>query len=135
MRLPFPWAGLWIFCPGAPHCARECKRHGVEGRIIFVQSNLLDSFPEKACFDFILCNPPYVALDECDTLPTEVRDYEPHEALFGGTSGMDVYVRLIPEVLSRLVPGGWLLLELGAGQAQQVSKLARARPLPADDTE
>jgi release factor glutamine methyltransferase len=104
--------------------AREnATRHGVARRILFVQSNLLDGFPQKPCFDFVLCNPPYVALDECDSLPSEVKNHEPHEALFGGVSGLDVYRRLVPEVTSRLSVGGYFLLEIGAGQAQQVGQL------------
>jgi release factor glutamine methyltransferase len=104
--------------------AREnANRHGVAKRILFVHSNLFDCFPTSPCLDFVLCNPPYVALDECDSLPCEVRNYEPHEALFGGASGLDIYRRLIPEVTSRLTAGGWLLLEIGAGQAQQVGQL------------
>ena len=108
---------------GALKIAREnAKRHGVENRIRFVQSDLLECFAQKACLDFIFCNPPYVALDEYDSLPTEVKNHEPHGALFGGASGLDVYRRLIPETVARLMAGGYLLLEVGAGQAQQVGQ-------------
>lgn len=101
--------------------AREnAKRHGVDHCIRFVQSDLLECFPEEPCFDFILCNPPYVALDEYDSLPTEVKNHEPHEALFGGADGLELYRRLIPQASVRLVAGGYLLLEVGAGQAEQV---------------
>ena len=101
----------------------NAKRHGVEGRIVFARSDLLACFPEKPCLDFVFCNPPYIAMDEYDSLPSEVKNHEPHRALFGGKSGFDIYRRLIPEVSSRLVDGGYLLLELGAGQAQQVRRL------------
>ena len=104
--------------------AREnARRHGVDKRIQLIRSNLLDCFPRTQAFDYMFCNPPYVALKDCDSLPSEVRDYEPHLALFGGESGMQVYQALIPEVPSRLVSGGYLLLELGAGQAEPVRKL------------
>jgi release factor glutamine methyltransferase len=108
---------------------KNAHRHGVAERILFVQSNLLDCFPHKPCLDFVLCNPPYVALDECDSLPSEVRDHEPHEALFGGASGLEVYQRLVPEVSSRLSAGGYLLLEIGAGQAQPVGQLVESAGL------
>jgi release factor glutamine methyltransferase len=98
-------------------------RHSVAGRILCIQADLLDCFPRKSCFDFILCNPPYIPLGEYDSLPPEVRDHEPQAALLGGESGLDVYRRLVPEVASRLVPGGYLLLELGAGQAQRVAPM------------
>jgi release factor glutamine methyltransferase len=98
-------------------------RHGVANRIQFVRADLLDCFAPNACFDFILSNPPYVPLEECDNLPSGVRDYEPHTALFGGPSGMEICRRLIPEVSSRLRSGGYLLLEAGVGQAEQVGSL------------
>jgi release factor glutamine methyltransferase len=101
----------------------NAKRHGVENRIRFVQSDLFECFPQKPCLDFVLCNPPYVALDEYDSLPTEVKNHEPHEALFGGASGLDVYGRLVPEAAARLVAGGFLLLEVGVGQAPQVGQI------------
>ena len=99
--------------------------HGVAERLSFVQSDLLECFPRTPCFNFILCNPPYIATGECDSLPSEVRDHEPHEALFGGESGLEVYHRLIPEVSSRLFAGGYLLLEAGIGQAQQIGRLIK----------
>jgi release factor glutamine methyltransferase len=101
----------------------NAKRHGVENRIGFVQSNLLECFAQTPCLDFVFCNPPYVALDEYDNLPTEVKNHEPHEALFGGANGLDMYRRLVPEAAVRVVTGGYLLLEVGVGQASQVGQL------------
>ncbi len=104
--------------------AREnAERNRVAERILFVQADLLECFAWKPLFDFILCNPPYIPLGEYDRLPPEVRDHEPHNALFGGESGLEVYDRLIPEVSSRLASGGYLLLEVGAGQADGVGHL------------
>jgi len=101
--------------------AREnAIRHGVVDRIHLVQADLLNCFPPESLFDLILCNPPYVAFKEYDSLPHNVKDYEPHTALFGGESGVEVYDRLAPEIASRLVPGGYCLLELGMGQASYV---------------
>jgi len=98
-------------------------RHDVSERLQLVRANLLDCFLPKHCFDLILCNPPYIPLDDYGSLPFEVRDHEPQEALFAGESGLEIYHRLIPEGLSRLVPGGYLLVELGADQADSVSKI------------
>ena len=104
--------------------AREnARRHGVADRIRFVRSDFLACFPEKPCLDFVLCNPPYVALDDYDSLPPEVKNHEPHEALFGGPSGMDAVRRLVPEAAARLAAGGSLLLEAGAGQAERIARL------------
>jgi release factor glutamine methyltransferase len=101
----------------------NAKRHGVESRVGFVQSDLLECFAQKPCLHFVFCNPPYVALDEYDNLPTEVKNHEPHEALFGGADGLDMYRRLVPEAAVRMVTGGYLLLEVGIGQASQVGQL------------
>jgi len=107
----------------------NAARHGVAGRIQWIQADLLECFPPTPRFDMIVCNPPYVPLAEYDSLPSDVRDYEPHKALFGGRSGLEVYGRLIPEVSSRLASGGCLLLELGAGQADEIRKLVESEGL------
>ena len=51
--------------------------------------------PRPRSFDLIVSNPPYVALSDAATLPREVRDHEPHAALFAGESGLDFYAPLI----------------------------------------
>jgi release factor glutamine methyltransferase len=97
---------------------RNAARHGVAERIHMIRSNLLDCFPYHPRFDLVLCNPPYVALKDYDSLPSDVRDHEPHLALFGGATGLELYRELIPEIPQRLAVGGYLLLELGAGQGR-----------------
>jgi release factor glutamine methyltransferase len=110
--------------------AREnAVRHGVADRIQFIRGDLLECFLAAPRFDFILSNPPYVALQECDNLPPDVRNFEPHLALFGGESGLEIYSRLIPGVPSHLVPEGYLLVESGAGQAEQIREIAESAGL------
>ena len=70
-------------------------------------------------YDLILCNPPYIAIDE--TLPPDVARYEPRSALFAGTDGLDDY-RAIAALL-RLPAGGVACLEIGATQAASVGTL------------
>ena len=101
----------------------NAMRHKVSERIQCVRADLLDCFPRKPAFDLILSNPPYVTLQECDTLPSSVKDYEPNLALFGGPDGLEFYRRLIPEALPRLNHGGYLLFEAGAGQADRISRI------------
>jgi release factor glutamine methyltransferase len=110
---------------------RNAARHRTCVR--FIQSDLLECFPARPCLDFILSNPPYVALEECDTLPSEVRNYEPHDALFGGDSGMEVYRRVIPEAPSRLRMGGFLVVEAGAGQSKRIGKLMEGAGLALEE--
>ena len=88
--------------------------------IRFVESDLLTALPAET-FDLILSNPPYVPAT--DQLESQVRDYEPHSALFAGPSGLDVYRRLIPQARAALVPGGWLLMEIGYGQQPSLTQL------------
>ncbi len=71
-------------------------------------------------FDLIVSNPPYVPSADLAELPREVRDFDPRLALDGGVDGLDAYRRVIPESRSLLSGGGWLLVEIGAGQAADV---------------
>jgi release factor glutamine methyltransferase len=87
-----------------------------------VQADLLSCFADSV-FDCVVSNPPYVALTDCEGMQREVRDFEPHLALFAGSDGLDVYRRLIPQAWRVLKPGGLLALEFGMGQADAVTML------------
>jgi release factor glutamine methyltransferase len=71
-------------------------------------------------FDLIVSNPPYIPTADLPGLQPEVRDYEPRGALDGGIDGLDLYRFIIPEAPGYLNSGGWLLLEMGIGQASDV---------------
>ncbi len=73
--------------------------------------------------EVIVSNPPYVAERDLDSLPEEVRTFEPARALFAGPDGLRVIRALLPEATASLRPGGWLVMEIGAGQADAVSRL------------
>ena len=92
---------------------------------------LLETLPR---LDFIISNPPYISDAQYGSLPTSVRDYEPRDALFGGESGLEVYRRLIPEISSRLFEGGYLLIEAGLGQAQEIGRLVEKSRLSLQST-
>lgn len=77
-------------------------------------------------FDLVVSNPPYVPARDKDTLQREVRDYEPEIALYGGDDGLDIYRRLIPEAARLLVPGGWLVLEIGCALSESVRSMLTA---------
>jgi len=63
----------------------------------------------------IVSNPPYVPLAQRDGLQREVRDFEPHAALFAGPTGFEIYSRIVADAPRVLRPGGWLIMELGFG--------------------
>ena len=74
-------------------------------------------------FDFILSNPPYVSRAETSRLQREVREHEPHVALFAEDDGLSAYRQLIPSAGRLLRPGGYLLMEIGFGLEERVLSL------------
>jgi release factor glutamine methyltransferase len=73
-------------------------------------------------YDLILCNPPYVETN-ADLAP-QVRDFEPHSALYSGDDGLKDYHILIPQIPALLNKGGVAIFELGMGQAKAVQNMA-----------
>src|SRR5208283_5019743 len=71
----------------------------------------------------IVSNPPYVPLAQRDGLQREVRDFEPHTALFAGPTGFEIYRRIVADAPRVLRPGGWLVMELGFGCEASVRKM------------
>lgn len=98
----------------------NARDHGVEGRMRFAASDLLTAVQGET-FHAIVSNPPYIASSEL--LEAQVRDYEPHTALFAGATGLEVYARLIPQAREALIAGGWLMLEIGHGQRDALEAL------------
>ena len=94
-------------------------------RVGCVAADLAAAFRAGA-FDLVVANPPYVSDAELDTLDPEVRDHEPRAALGGGPDGLVVIRRLIAEVPHALAAGGWLVMEIGAGQSGAVAELVAA---------
>ena len=94
---------------------------------VFPQFFHQEGAAEAPLFDLIVSNPPYVARDAAGSLPVEVHDYEPHEALFGGATGVEIYARLIAQASGALRAGGVLVLELGYDSLAHVQALL-ARP-------
>jgi release factor glutamine methyltransferase len=77
-------------------------------------------------FDLVVSNPPYVAHGDIETLPAEVRSFDPHLALDGGADGLAAYRVLAADAQRLLAPTGVLVMELGAGQSGPVSALFAA---------
>jgi len=118
--------------------ARNAELHGVSDRIVFLQGNLCEPLASNgSCgIGLIVSNPPYVPTAVVETLEPEVKDHEPHEALDGGPEGLRVIRGLIPQAASVVGAGGWIVLELGEGQADSVRHLiARSATLRADSVE
>ena len=90
-------------------------------RVSFVAGNLTEPF--SGTFDMIVSNPPYIAESDLAVLPDDVKCFEPMRALAGGDEGLFFHQALIHAGDKRLRSGGWLLMEIGAGQAGRVSEL------------
>jgi release factor glutamine methyltransferase len=118
----------------------NAKQLGLMHRVRFLRSDLLDALqPELAAgqrfdawglqrnrsqaWDAIVSNPPYVAQTDAPTLQPEVRDHEPHLALFAGDHGLAIYRRLIPQAHAALLPHGLLAMEIGFGQRDALTNL------------
>ncbi len=102
--------------------AENAKRNGVAERIRFLESDLLTAVAGEH-FDAIVSNPPYIANSERTSLPAEVRDHEPAQALFSGPTGLEVFERLIQQSKNCLKTGSWLIVEMGQGQQGAVTRL------------
>jgi len=109
--------------PATLSVAQQNALHNqVDHKIRFLESDLLSAVAGQS-FDAIVSNPPYVAESERKSLPVEVREYEPAQALFAGPTGLEVYRRLIPDALPLLRSKGWLIMEIGQGQRDPVRGL------------
>ncbi len=102
----------------------NAARHGVADRIVFRHASLIPD--DVAGFDAIVSNPPYISVHDHDALAPSVREFEPHTALFAGRTGLDVIEPLLDAAARTLAAGGWLGMEVGAGQADSVTRLAAA---------
>ena len=113
---------------GALEVARSnARRNGVEGRVACLVGDLKNLPPGP--FDMIVSNPPYIPSRDWAQLMPEVRDHEPRLALDGGDDGLEAYRRIAVQSVRVLPPGGWLLVEIGVGQAADVTALFKAAGL------
>jgi len=89
----------------------------------YVLSDLFCNLTSGLLFDFIISNPPYIKDDEL--LDESVKDFEPHEALFGGKQGLDFYEKIMIEADKWLKPSGFMAFEMGYDQAENLKELAK----------
>jgi release factor glutamine methyltransferase len=110
--------------------AENLAAQGVQGHAILALADLLDpaggSLPLP---DLVVANLPYIPSASVDELRVAA-SFEPRVALDGGRDGLDLFRRLLDQLVHCLAPGGVALLEVGAGQAPAVSHAAAALPWP-----
>ena len=96
--------------------------HQLEARVRFLQQDLLQGFPANS-FDLVVSNPPYVGNREEDQVQLEVRKFEPRTAVFAGNTGLEIIQRLIPQAMTVLRSGGYLVMEISGTIAEVVKPL------------
>ena len=110
--------------------AREnTRRHGVSEHIRFLLGDLFGPLEEldiRGQIDIIVSNPPYVQAGDLSTLQPEVRDYEPEMALIAGPGGTEIAKRIIQLAPEYLKKNGALIMEMGLGQADALTRMVEA---------
>ncbi len=121
-----PRSGVWAVDTSKPALAMaraNAERHGAESRIQFIHAASLCELDAALRFDLVISNPPYIPAGEIEGLDPEVREFDPRQALDGGTDGLKFYSLLAAEARERLKTRGSMMLEFGDGQAEAISNL------------
>lgn len=105
---------------------QNAERIGVADRIEFRAGDLLAPWADRAPFDVIVSNPPYVATGDANELAANVRDFEPHLALFAGDDGLAIVRRLATDALAAVRPDGHFFVEVAYNQARAACDLLAA---------
>lgn len=110
----------------SPEALKIAKINSIENQvtdnITFLQGDLFEPVAKGCKFDFVVSNPPYITSLEMEELSPQVKR-EPHLALWGGDDGLDFYRRITKQASTYLKPGGYLLMEIGYQQGQEVKQL------------
>ena len=103
---------------------KNVQNHRLSARVSCIPLDVREPAAEfLGSFHLIVSNPPYITTADMETLDPSVRDFEPELALHGGEDGLDFYRAIIENYTSALVPGGYLCLEFGMGQEEEVCEL------------
>ncbi|MDE0781165.1 MAG: peptide chain release factor N(5)-glutamine methyltransferase [Alphaproteobacteria bacterium] len=102
---------------------RNAEQFGYEDRVSWVRGEWEVGL--DCTFDVVISNPPYIETSDLANLEPEVVTYEPRLALDGGTDGLDAYRRILTHVGDVMEDGAAAFFEIGYGQAEEVSQIAR----------
>lgn len=101
------------------------NRRTYDARVEFLAADLLNAVAPGS-IDLLVSNPPYVPGEDAANMQREVRDWEPHVALFAGETGLEIYQRLICSAGVAVKPQGRLLMELGYRSIESVRQMLAA---------
>lgn len=114
--------GLEISEKAAQIARKNAERHKVSERFELRISDVFEALTDER-FDLIVSNPPYIPPADIANLQAEVRDFEPLNALTDGADGLSIIEKIVRQSPKTLLPKGFLLMEIGFGQAEKVLKL------------
>jgi release factor glutamine methyltransferase len=124
---------LALECPSARVVATDVSTAALaiartNAELLGARVELLEAtlIPSGSQVELIVSNPPYVPESDRASLSADVRDFEPGVALFAGSDGLDVIRELVPAAYKALKPKGRLVMEIGAGQADEVADIVKA---------
>jgi len=107
--------------------AKNAQAHGVGDRVRMVHGDLVDPLVALGItVDLVVANLPYLPTATMSTLPAEVAQWEPRQALDGGPGGLAVIRRLVAGAPAVMAPGAALLMEIGEDQAGPIASLMAA---------
>jgi release factor glutamine methyltransferase len=104
--------------------AENAERAGVAERLVLTQGSWFE--PVTGVFDIIVSNPPYIPAGDIAALSPDVRNFDPILALVGGEDGLDPYRAISASAAGHLAKAGHVLVEIGAGQADEVEAIFAA---------
>ncbi len=103
---------------------KNIRRHNIRN-LVFPTKGDLFPITSEGRFDLVISNPPYLAEDEWDSLPPNVKNYDPREALVAGATGLELIEEIITRAPGFLAPGGCVLLEIGYTQKPALEKILK----------
>ena len=105
-------------------CRANVIKNHLSQRITCIKTDVREAPPMLlGTFDIIVCNPPYIPTKDIEELDDSVKDFEPIEALDGGEDGLDFYRHLFTAWRKVLKSGGFIAVECGIGQAQDIKNI------------
>ncbi|MEX6633335.1 peptide chain release factor N(5)-glutamine methyltransferase [Hyphococcus lacteus] len=116
-------AAVDISGPAISIARQNAEKLRLANRMSFYEGEWTAPLEEQ--FDIVIANPPYVTEAERPELATDVIDFEPHDALFGGEDGLDPYRLILSEMGQILKPDGLLIFECGTNQTDELAQLVR----------
>jgi release factor glutamine methyltransferase len=130
----WPAGRVWaadLTTPSIELARRNVARHALGARVEVRQGDLFEAVADaglEGTIDLIVCNPPYISTGKLAGESAHLLDGQPREAFDAGPYGFAIHKRVIGEASRFLVPGGFLVMEIGLGQEKQIESLfARAK--------